>query len=236
MRHSEIHQNGCHWQLHDPTILEQLPEWLFDPDALATRNMLTGESSGRRSAWFLRFGDRNMVLRHYWRGGMVARISADVYVWTGLERTRPWREWHLLAQMRAAGLPVPVPVAARVSRQGPGYRGDLLTLAIPGAEPLDTVIHAGADNVALWGSIGKTIRRFHIAGFRHADLNVRNILVDAERRIWLIDWDRGTHRTDHDWALGNIARLRRSLQKDPALKAAADRHWQRLLASYETPL
>ena len=234
MRHCEIHQQGCDWRIHDPAILETLPEWFFDPGALAARRLLTGTSQGRRSAYFFRHAGRDMVLRHYWRGGMVARITGDVYVWTGLEGSRPFREWRLLAAMDAAGLPVPRPVAARVCRRGLTYRGDLVTVAVPHALTFEDLIAGGDDSPATWRLVGAAIRRLHDAGYRHADLNVRNILLDRAGGPWIIDWDRGEKRNDAGWKPANLARLRRSLDKQPRLRAAAAARWPGLLDGYRT--
>ena len=174
--------------------MDPLPEWLFDPDALAQRELISGTGTGRSNAWFFHLDGTTLVLRHFWRGGIVARLSPDVYVWTGRERSRPFREWRLLAELREQGLPVPTPVAARARRQGLGYRADLVTAAIPGATPLDQRLRAGSVDPAVWRRVGTAIRRFHTAGACHADLNVRNILLDHQDTPWLIDWDQGRLR------------------------------------------
>lgn len=173
-----------------------------------------------------------LVLRHYWRGGMVARLSEDVYLWAGLGHSRPYHELALLAELHAQGLPVPEPVAARVERRGPGYRGDLLTRRIPGAEPFAGRIASGRADAALWRRVGAVIARFHAAGARHADLNVRNILLNHADDVWLIDWDRGRLGPPHQGAERQLARLRRSLSREPELEAAAAAGWVELLAGY----
>ena len=52
---------------------------------------------------------RRWVLRHYRRGGLVARWLDDRYAWRGQSRTRSFAEWRLLRQLRAWNLPVPSP-------------------------------------------------------------------------------------------------------------------------------
>lgn len=232
MRHLHVHQRGRTYLISPPAWPEPPPEWLFDPDGLRARGLLQGSGSGRRPAWFLEQGGTALVLRHYWRGGMVARLSADVYLWTGLRRSRPYRELLLLAELHGRGLPVPEPVAARVRRQGPGYRGDLLTRRIPGAEPLAARIAEGGAPHGLWHAVGATLARFHAAGARHADLNVRNILLDPADGVWLIDWDQGRIGTPHEDADRQLARLRRSLSREPDLEAAAGAGWEALLEGY----
>ena len=213
--------------------MDPLPTWLFDADALAAEGLVAGTSAGRSSAWFFTWAGEPLVLRHYWRGGIVARFSRDVYVWTGRERTRAFREYRLLARLRTLGLPVPAPVAARAQRRGPVYRADLVTAAIPESEPLDDRLRSGTVATEAWQRVGIAIRQCHEAGACHADLNVRNILLDSRDTPWIIDWDQGRlRRPDPRWQQENLDRLRRSLAKDPALDAAADNGWEELLTGY----
>ena len=78
--------------------------------------------------------------------------------------------------------------------------------------------------------------RFHRAGACHADLNVDNVLVNANGTCWLIDFDRGVlRRPARSWQQANIARLRRSLRKRIGARADdADTMagWNDMLASY----
>ena len=226
------HQAQNH-AIHDPQWLDPLPPWLFDPGALRARKLITGSGAGRKPAWFFQLAGKTLVLRHYWRGGLVARFVSDSYLWTGLDRTRPFREWRLLACLRARGLPVPAPVAARALRHGALYRADLVTVAIPDTIPLDQRLRHTEIGTELWKHIGATIGRFHAAGACHADLNVRNILLDTEDNPWLIDWDQGgLRRPDPAWQRSNLDRLRRSLDKDPVLAEAAGHGWEAFLCGH----
>ena len=92
---------------------------------------------GRGAAWFIDHGAGQWVLRHYRRGGFVARLSQDRYLWTGEARVRAFAEYRLLADLAARGLPVPEPVAARYERRGPWYRCDLITRRIAGSSVLE---------------------------------------------------------------------------------------------------
>ena len=47
------------------------------------------------------------VLRHYRRGGLVAPLLGDKYVWNGRTRSRGFAEFALLAELARRGLPVP---------------------------------------------------------------------------------------------------------------------------------
>ncbi|MEJ2385043.1 MAG: 3-deoxy-D-manno-octulosonic acid kinase [Xanthomonadales bacterium] len=180
---------------------------LFDPGYWDKRGGVTGEAVGRGSAWFLETPFGAAVLRRYRRGGMVARISRDRYLFTGWRRSRPVAEFGVLERLAAAGLPVPAPLAAGVQRRGLLYTGSLITRRIPNARPLADLLAGNARDEALWRRVGACVRRFHDAGLIHADLNARNILVDAEGAVFLIDLDRA--RIRH----GALRRFRRNLKR-----------------------
>lgn len=193
-------------------------------------------NAGRGTAAFVQTPVGACVLRHYRRGGFVARLSADRYLWTGAARTRAFREFELLARLVDAGLPVPRPVAARYVRDGVGYRADLLTRRIANAQTLAERFAAGALTPRLAREAGRTIAVFHEARVWHADLNAHNVLVDGDGTVWLIDFDRGRLRKPaRGWRRANLARLRRSFDKLGARRMPEfdARFWQPLLAAYD---
>ncbi len=227
--------------LADPAALGKLavPEAavanIFEPAFWADRGEVQEVSGGRGSAWFISSAPCPWVLRHYRRGGFIARLSADRYVWAGEARVRAFAEWRLLHHLLGRGLPVPAPVAARYQRNGLFYRCDLITRRISGAEPLSSLLARGALAGASWRSIGAAIARLHAAGADHADLNAHNILLDGDGVVSVLDFDRGRLRNGGSWMRRNLARLRRSLVKvtralpPDRFDAAA---WQLLLAGY----
>lgn len=195
---------------------ERLPDgpescW-FDPDWWRARGPVSSPAGGRGSALLVHTPAGAAVLRHYRRGGLMARVNPDRYLWQGEDRTRPFREFALLGAMVGEGLPAPAPLAARYVRSGPWYRADLLTQAIEGAQTLAQQL-ASAPSQIDWGLIGATIGRFHQRGFFHADLNAHNVLLHGTF-CHLIDFDRGERRAPAPaWQQANLARLRRSLDK-----------------------
>ncbi|HUO94728.1 MAG TPA: 3-deoxy-D-manno-octulosonic acid kinase [Steroidobacteraceae bacterium] len=216
--------------LYEPSRLDHPTPADFDPAALGAAGRITGTATGRGSAWFVapRSGAAT-VLRHYRRGGLIARLVADRYLWRGEEATRAFRELRLLATLEALGLPAARPVAARYRRSGLLYRADLITLAIPGARSLADRL---ADPAVPWARIGATLRAFHDAGACHADLNARNVLIDAEGGVHLIDFDRGTLAAPGRWRERNLERLQRSLVK---IGGRRPEGWTALLDGYRTP-
>lgn len=184
--------------------------------------------------WRLALAGGEAVLRRYRRGGLPARLGLRRYLWLGLERSRPWREWRLLARLWREGLPVPRPLAACVWRRGWVYEGALLTAAVPGARTLAERLRDGPLPAVQWRKIGAVLSRFHARGVDHADLNAHNILFDAGGAVHLIDFDRGRlRRPGGRWARGNLARLARSLAKLAAAGAAwSPADWAALLDGY----
>lgn len=175
-------------------------------------------------------GGTRWVLRHYRRGGLMAKVSQDSYLWTGAARTRSFAEWRLLAELRARGLPVPVPIAAHYVRGLFTYRADLITELLPNSRTLADVITGYELPEAGWRAVGNTIAAFHREGVHHADLNANNILLGAgERDVYLLDFDRGRIEARGAWEQGVIARLRRSLDKIKGQRADVrfgERQWQ----------
>jgi 3-deoxy-D-manno-octulosonic acid kinase len=207
---------------------------IFEPRHWAAMGKLVAVSRGRGSAWFIETEPRPWVLRHYRRGGFIARLMQDRYVWAGEARVRAFAEWRLLAALTARGLPVPKPVAARYQRGGLLYRCDLITERIVGAVPLSELV-GGAVREETWRSIGSTLARFHAVGADHADLNAHNILIGETGIVSVIDFDRGRIRVPGEWVRGNLARLHRSLMKVWG-NGFSDAMWGQLLAGYATPL
>ncbi|MFC1747691.1 3-deoxy-D-manno-octulosonic acid kinase [Pseudomonadota bacterium] len=207
-------EQGKDYFLFDAVSIPEPGNDFFDMAYWRSQGALISTAQGRAAAAIFRYNDSDYVLRHFRRGGLVAKLSEDKYRWSGLEKTRAWCEWHLLAKMYQQGLPVPRPIAAHVRRKGVFYTADLVTLCLPNVQPLADVLMQQALSESEWQRLGMIIRRFHDAGIYHADLNARNILLDDQGRFFLIDFDKGEQRSvDASWQQSNIDRLERSFNK-----------------------
>ena len=185
-------------------------------------------SGGRAAAWFVRVGDFDAVLRHYRRGGFVAKFIKNRYLWTGFAQTRSRQEFELLHTLWRLELPVPRPLGAAAWRYGLTYRAALLTQRIPHTKPL-----AQCSDTETWRRAGAVIAEMHRYGVWHADLNVFNVLFDDQAKVWLIDFDRGrlvAFLTPGQRAR-NLSRLLRSLKK----LSLAQHHqfWLALIDGYQ---
>lgn len=230
---SEENQNE--YIIYDAQLAGQISSHWFSPDYWQQQGSLQAVSAGRGAAWFIQAQTGQYVLRHYRRGGLMAKLSADRYVWTGLAGTRAWREYLLLAELQRLGLPAPRPVAARVVRYGWLYAADLLSQRIPDSQPLSRFLAERPLGDTVWQTIGKVIREFHRKHIYHADLNAHNILLDSQNRIFLIDFDKSRIDQDASWHARTLQRLRRSLlklqSKDKNFHFSAP-DWQALLTGY----
>ncbi|MCK5875593.1 MAG: 3-deoxy-D-manno-octulosonic acid kinase [Alcanivoracaceae bacterium] len=219
--------------------LSTLSSDLFEPSFWQARNAVTGTATGRGITWFVRDGERELVLRHYRRGGLFGRLVKDLYAGLNPGNSRAMRELMLLAEMRAQGLPVPEPIGARLRRVGPFYRADLLIGRITSATDLLAILQAGPLSAGQWQQIGSMIGRFHAAGIDHTDLNIHNILLDRDGQSWLIDFDKCGRRAPGGWQQANLARLLRSLEKEKRLHPGMHwepPHWTMLTDGYRRPV
>jgi 3-deoxy-D-manno-octulosonic acid kinase len=224
--------------LYDASRLGQPDATVFEAGRWQRDGALESARGGRGTVLFVRAPDgARWVLRHYRRGGFAAKISADAYLWAGAARTRSFREWRLLHQLREWELPVPAPVAARYVRAGLLYRADLITVELPVRRTVAQALHEGPLAANRWEAIGRCVGRLHARGVQHADLNAHNLLLgEDEDVVYVLDFDRGRIRARGAWEQDVLARLDRSLRK-VTQELPSDRYgpepWRALLAGVE---
>ena len=224
--------------LYDASLIEHPRAELFDIDSAQQAADEHSLAEGRGQAVFFKHEGIDLVLKHYQRGGKMAALLGDRYIGLNCGKSRSFKEWRLLKYMHELNLPVPVPVAACCTRAGLFYRADLVMRQIHNVVTLaDHLMHEKCDQAG-WQSIGACIRRFHDASICHADLNARNILLNAgSGDVYLIDFDKGAMRYLGDaWKASNLARLQRSLLKFKSLNQVFhfEQHdWNALLDGYK---
>lgn len=223
--------------LYDKSIINQISEERFTPGGWLHAEPLRGSlgSGGRGNTMYVGNVPRQFVWRHFRRGGLFGKIVRDRYWWTGEDNTRSFAEWRLLAKLANNGLRVPRPAAARYRRFGPTYTADIITVRIPEVRPLSRYITDAARDDEFWRATGGSIYEFHSAGVYHADMNAYNLQIDADGRLWMLDFDRGRLRRPGPWQQRTLGRLHRSLVKvssmDPRVRF--DRtNWDALLEGY----
>ena len=115
------------------------------------------------------------VVRRYHRGGAVRHVNR----WTYFAGHRAFHELLATETARAAGVRVPLVLAATERRAGIGYHAWLATQFLDGAlESAAWLASASADaRLAMLAEAGRQIGLMHGAGIAHPDLNLRNLLV-----------------------------------------------------------
>ena len=209
---------------------------LFDPSWVQQNTQIQAEAQGRGQAIFFEYGGKSMVQRHYHRGGLLGRINKDLFLRRKPTLSRGYSELALLALMERLNLPVPSPIAARFDPSGIVYRADILIEEIPNAITVLEALKNNSMGTDDWEELGRTIAKFHAHGIDHTDLNIRNILLDQKRKFWLIDFDKCSQRPLGQWSQGNLARLKRSLEKENVtyqFNGYSTANWQALIDMYK---
>ena len=230
-----VHKDHSLAFIYDASSMDEPTAGQFTPEYWLALNAMKGEAIGRGSAWFVNAGSGSMVLRQYLRGGWAAKISHSKYFFTTVERSRPFREFNVLVSLHELGLPVPRPLAALCEHHGLFSSGALMTECIENAQTLADILPGSQSATTLWSDVGRCIRRFHQAGVWHADLNARNILLDAESRVFIIDFDRACFSPGKVVnGKNNLARLKRSLLKLWPASHASELQpaWDSLMKAY----
>jgi 3-deoxy-D-manno-octulosonic acid kinase len=249
----KVSKVGRSYVLYDASIIDEPVLPLFNRDYHTNTGSQqnksvspTGEQAsggiGRAMVTYFALGDKSYVLKHYYRGGLVASILKDRYLGFSVLKSRAFREFRLLKKMQQSGLPVPVAVAAHACKGLFSYRADLITEELLQAATLADVLTMIKLGEEAWQGIGRCIRRFHQHDVYHADLNARNILLTEQAGagkagIYLIDFDNSYIRLgSNSWKVANLSRLKRSLLK---FKNKTDgfnfdeKNWESLLAGYK---
>ena len=219
-------------------LSDEISSDYFNADYWKHNNAITGSAFGRGVTWFFKINQDEFVLRHYHRGGLIAKLIKDGYLYRGLSHTRAYQEFVVTEQLAELNLPVAKPVAGQVIRHGLYYRADLITEKIIGARDLVAVLTQQALTAEQYHQIGAMIKLFHDANLWHADLNTHNIILGAGQKWWLIDFDRCCFKKPTAaWKKANMDRLRRSFIKEKGKNADFNwqlSDWDLLLRGYES--
>ena len=188
----------------------------------------------------LRDGDQALI-RAYRHGGLFGSVTGNIYfTWP----PRPLRELAITEELRRRGVPTVEPCGACVEPVwGPLYRGWFITRELAGARDLWDAANGertvGFDVTAIFRAAADGVKRMHLEGVYHRDLNLKNILVRRENnaiRSYIIDFDKATlflGRLPERIAQRNINRLFRSLRKlDPTGRLISPGDWKSFLDRY----
>lgn len=186
--------------------------------------------------------DLTFALRHYYRGGLIAMFSSDTFIYQSIKHCRCYKELEVLLHLATNNVNVPIGVATRIVRTGMFYRADIITVVIEHTQELHQILQKSAVERAVWQAIGREIKKMHLAGVRHDDINVKNVLVqhyqqtgEDANKVFLIDFDKCERKPQGKWQQQNLLRLKRSLDKQATLLEEyhfQQQDWQVLIDAY----
>jgi 3-deoxy-D-manno-octulosonic acid kinase len=134
-------------------------------------------------------GGERVVVRRYLRGGLMRRLNRERY----FAGHRAFDELRVTEHAAAAGVRVPVVLAAVERRAGIAYTASLATRWIAGGEELAGWL-AGKEPATVAAALldaGRQLALMHDAGIAHPDMNLRNLLVVGDAPdVYVLDFDR----------------------------------------------
>lgn len=153
-----------------------------------------------------------LLVKRLRRGGWLGRLLLDL--------TPPERALHeivVVELLRQEQVRTPAVLAARLESRFGLARVELVTPLVASAGNLMDWLRAErppSERGPVLAAAGRQVAAMHRAGVIHQDLNLRNLLVDGESRVHLLDLGR-SRRTDvtKRRAAANLARLYRSAVK-----------------------
>lgn len=194
----------------------------------AARHPRARALSGRATAWAAPLPDAvtQVVVRHGWHGGLLRHLTGDRF----LAPTRAPHELRTSLALRERGVPTPEIVAFAVYPAGPLLRrSDVASREVPRAKDLAITLLGRPERAAKEAALEATatlLAQLAAAGARHADLNLKNVLLEPTAAggctAWVLDVDRVTllPRGDARVPALNHARLARSARKWARLHGA----------------
>ena len=190
---------------------------LLNPSGLWKHPLSLGRLMGRGEVIIIEGKDGEVAIRKYRHGGLLRRLAGDLFFFGA----RPFHEVAITEEVKSAGVPTLEILAAIMERGWGGwYRGYLITRYLPTAGDLISFLDqvpAGKRRRAVIEKAGETVRKIHQRGIYHADLHLKNFLVEEKKgiKVYLIDFDKSAvfTRLAPSQRMKNLKRLDRSAEK-----------------------
>ncbi|MGR3304087.1 MAG: lipopolysaccharide kinase InaA family protein [Candidatus Scalindua sp.] len=165
--------------------------------------------------------NESFVVREYWHGGLFRKILRDIF-WDSL---RPLRELSICEAAGKSGIKTSEVIAIVKNRiLGPVYKCRLVSKEITDAIDLMELLFNPEENKLvvrkrqIINKTAKAVKEMHDAGIYHADLHLKNILVQSaggKVNVYIIDLDKSRQyeKISLHKRMKNIMRLDRSVEK-----------------------
>ncbi len=167
-------------------------------------------------------GNESFVVREYWHGGMIGKVFRDFF-WDGM---RPVRELLVCEAANRGGIKTTEIIAIITNKiMGPLYKFRLVTKEITESiDLIELLLHSGENRLfkqkrQIINKLAKAVNDMHNAGIYHADLHLKNILVQSDAgggvHVYIIDLDKSKQyeKISFQKRMKNIMRLDRSVVK-----------------------
>ena len=189
------------------------------------RNELNDSYQGRTSCKTLfmeSLGNESFVVREYWHGGLLGKVLKDLF-W---DVSRPLRELSICEVARRGHINTTEIIAIIKNKiVGPFYKFQLVTREITNSVDLIELLLSPEKNQLdikkreIINKLAMAVKEMHDAGIYHADLHLKNILVQSDGgervNVYIIDLDKSKQyeKISFQRRMKNIMRLDRSLEK-----------------------
>ena len=166
-------------------------------------------------------GNVSFVVRDYCHGGLFGKILRDIF-WNSL---RPLRELSICEAAGKSGIKTSEVIAIVKNRVlGPIYKCRLVSKEITGAiDLMELLLNAEKNKLVarkrqIISKTAKAVKEMHGAGIYHADLHLKNILIQSavgKVDVYIIDLDKSRQyeKISLHQRMRNIMRLDRSVEK-----------------------
>ena len=190
---------------------------LLAPSRLWEKPHQPSRVSGRGEVFVVPCGRETAAVRKYRHGGLLRRVTGDLFFFG----SRPLQELVVTEQARAAGVPT-LKVLAAIQERGWGgcYQGYLITAFLPSAIDMIAFLERlphDQKRRAIIEKAATAVKTMHKRGIYHADLHLKNFLVDEAKKsmVYVIDFDKSTIATHLNAGrrIKNLMRLDRSAEK-----------------------
>ena len=180
----------------------------------------------RGSTYRVSIAEHSLVVRKYYRGGLLRHFNKDLHFALGVE-PRPFREMDLLDNLVEEGFATTKPVFAAIRKvfAGSFYQGYLATKELENhSNFLSMIVHSKKKNDKLAHAAGLAADELLKQGVLHRDLHPGNVLVDNETGgVAIIDFDGfgltelAGSESDRSYLVERWARSIRKHQLNPVL-------------------
>jgi len=146
-----------------------------------------GELSSLRGRGPLRMIEPDLVVRPLRHGGVFRKLTGRNFI----SPARSYRELAISTYLRKNSVLTPEIMAIRHVRSGLFYHITVISQMVPDSiDLLEFLETRGNDFSAIFFDVGSLVRSVHYLDVFHADLHIKNILLDAKMKPWILDLDK----------------------------------------------